>query len=315
MFRLPTGIPSNTASVDELTDFLECECIKSTRGRISVLEIFSPILVGSDEIDIEGIEDDYDRLDSKVDEVFTEVDRRLVAANAKYPFRIQGKGIEIPERDTPIYFTYCYLLFCTRFNMKTDRMMAGIDGSLLFEKFSALVAKEYFGNRAEALVFGTAEQARFIEKVTELCRRLGEGVGFENKDRVPPNEIKDDRLDVVVWKSFADGNVSKLIGFGQCKTGTSWRSDNSLTQLRPDAFCQKWFRRMPVHAPVKMFFVADTFNLDTWYRDTSDAGVVFDRFRLMDYLPNNAEFQNDVYTDLFSWTKAATERISSRVDW
>jgi hypothetical protein len=159
-------------------------------------------------------------------------------------------------------------------------------------------------------LFGTAQKERFEEKVNELCRELGEGVEFENKMNVSANQIKDDRLDVVVWKSFADRKESKLIGFGQCKTGTSWRSDNSLTQLRPENFCQKWFRRMPAHTPARLFFVADTFNLDTWYNDASDAGIVFDRFRLMDYLPDNEEFQRVVYEDLVHWTAEAISRIS-----
>ena len=312
MFKLPAGIPSNTASVDDLTDFLESECIKSTRGRISVSSILSPLLVGSDEANIDGVDGDYDRLHMKTEEILIEVDRRRNAANNNYPFRVQGKGLEIKDKDDPVYWTYCYLLFCTRFNMQAERTMAGVDGSLLFEKFSAFVAKEYFGNRADAMVFGTAEQGDFMEKVSLLCQALGEGAEFENKDQVPPNQIKDDKLDVVVWKSFADRNVSKLIGFGQCKTGMSWRSDNSLTQLRPESFCKKWFSRMPAHDPARMFFVADTFCLESsWYRHASDAGIVFDRFRLMDFLPNNDEFQKRVYTELVNWTGEAIRRISA----
>lgn len=311
MFRLPAGIPSNTASVDELTDFLECECIRSDRGRISVLSIASPILIGSDETDIDGVDDDYDRLLMKTDEVLTEVDRRKAAANNNYPFRALGNGLTLEDENSVVYWTYCYLLFCTRFNMQAHRMMAGVDGSLLFEKFSASVAKEYFGNRAEAMVFGTAQQQQFIAKVNELCRVIGEGFAFENRDRVSPTHVKDDKLDVVVWKSFADRHVSKLIGFGQCKTGTTWRHDNSLTQLRPASFCQKWFRSMPAHVPAGMFFVADTFYIDTWYSKASDAGIVFDRFRLMDYLPDNEEFKNEVLADLMLWTSEAIRRISA----
>lgn len=310
MFRLPTGIPSHQASIYELTDFLECECIKNRRGRIAALNIISPLLVGSDETDIDGVDDDYDRLQKKTDEILTEIDRRREAASQRYPFRVQGNGIEIVERGDPVYWTYCYLLFCTWFNMQVDRTMAGVDGSLLFEKFSALVAKKYFGKRAEVLVFGTSAQGGFIEKVNTLCRALGEGAEFENKDRVPPIQIKDDKLDVVVWKSFADKNVSKLIGFGQCKTGTTWRSDYSLTQLRPGSFCRKWFKRMPAHTPARMFFVADTFDLDTWYRHSIDAGIIFDRFRLMDYMPDNGEFEDEVYTYLVKWASEAVQRIS-----
>ena len=311
MFRLPAGIPSNKASIYELTDFLECECIRSSRGRISAVDIISSILVGSDEIDIAGVINDYDRLHMKTEEIFTEVDRRREATNTNYPFRVRGNGLEIENRDGPVYWTYCYLLFCTRFNMKVDRTMAGIDGSLLFEKFSAFVAKEYFGNRAEAMVFGTAEQQEFIKKVNNLCQALGEGGGFENRNEVSPDQVKDDKLDIVVWINFADRKASKLIGFGQCKTGMTWRNDYSLTQLRPVAFCKKWLRRQPAHDPSQMFFVADSFYLDTWFGHACDAGIVFDRFRMMDYLPTNENFQNGVYTELISWTREAIERISA----
>jgi hypothetical protein len=154
------------------------------------------------------------------------------------------------------------------------------------------------GARAESLVFGTALDGAFEHKVNDLCVRLGEGIQFDNPDTVQPT-AQDDRLDIVAWKSFTDRNTSKLIAFGQCKTGTSWTSAN-LSELQPEVFCKKWFRRQPIHTPVRMFFCSLYISLDQWNTRANDGGIVFDRFRILDFLPEGIE--NDLLQNIMTWS-------------
>jgi hypothetical protein len=306
MFKLPNSLPSRTSSVEEITDYVEWECIKKTS--ISMYDVMKPIMYANDEIVVDGIEDESDLVINRIDDVLVEMGRRQVASSYKYPFSIEARGYKISVNNfRTSYWIYTYLLLCTRLNMRDHRTWKNIDGAKVFEKLSAVIAKSYFGKRSESEVFGTAEEGRFEEKVNLVCACIGEGREFTNRSKHSPT-AQDDKLDIVVWKSFSDQNRSKIIGFGQCKTGTSW-DDSSMIELQPKDFCEKWFLDVPVSAPVKIFFSSQYFPLDD-YAKAKNAGLVFDRFRILDYLPNDIDL--DLLGRIQLWCRTAIYNMAKR---
>ena len=150
------------------------------------------------------------------------------------------------------------------------------------------------------MVFGTSEgSAGFPDKINRLCDRLGEGDGYINRG-AGPHRKKDDKLDVVAWKPFADRREGKLIAFGQCKTGTNWK--DQVSQLRPNGFCSKWFQSPPVLDPVRMFFISEALSSVGWRNESVDAGLIFDRCRIVDYCD---DLEDALLQRLEKWTTAA----------
>ena len=156
------------------------------------------------------------------------------------------------------------------------------------------------------MVFGTAAGAGgFREKIGHLCRQLGEGGGV--KAEASPN-LRDGKLDVVAWKPFADSWQGKLMIFGQCKTGTHYR--DMLMQLQPDDFCAKWLRERPPVVPLRAFFVSEALSRSgdpsrrQWYENSVDAGLLFDRCRIVDFCDSVAE---GVLEEVRTWTEAAAK--------
>jgi hypothetical protein len=281
MFKIPGNLPIKSSGIEEITDFIEWECIKDED--ISLLEKLRPILRLSDEIIIRGIDDDTDKIIALIDEIEIEMNRRIKASGDKYPFTIYKRGYRVKtEAFSQNYWVYTYLLLSTRVNMLTHKVWRGIDGTSILEELAALVAKSYFGDRAESKVFGTALAGTFEKKIEELVTHTGEGHSFLNRNSGTVS-AKDDKLDVYVWKDFSDKKRSKLMGFGQCKTGTTW-DDAATIELQPDDFCQKWLRDTPISAPIKLFFSSQYFPLDD-YSKAKNAGIVFDRFRILEFLP------------------------------
>ena len=80
--------------------------------------------------------------------------------------------------------------------------------------------------------------AGFHEAGERTVRRLAGRLRVSAPENETKVTAKDGKLDIVVWRRFADGRPGQLIGFGQCKTGTSWPDD--LTKLQPEGFCAKW---------------------------------------------------------------------------
>lgn len=292
------GVPSARADVHEIADYTEIECWK--RGRVSVTEI-AGLLRRVEELDYSQGVSDEDEVSVLVEEVYAEVDQRCQACGDGYPFAIEQTGYRLERResggDSARRFIYQYLLLATRLRMDKYRKHADIDGALLFEYLAAEVARKYFGAGAESLVFGTAAGTGEIRaRLDFLCKRTGEGGG---SGRHVVAQSKDAKLDVVVWKSFRDGLPGKMMGFGQCKTGTDWR--DQLTQLQPDVFCDQ-LRSTPVLTPVRMFFVAEAPDRSGWRSVAKPAGLLFDRCRIVEYSSDMCRVTMD---RIATWTKRA----------
>lgn len=307
MYKIP-DVPSPGADIHEIADFIEIECFKNKI--ISAREIFSSMDKFDDHQYSGGVPED-EELEPTIEDTFNEIDRRFGFCGSRYPFKVDAVGHVVTfnrEVDEIVHEVYAFLLFATRLDMKDHRKQNNIDGALLFEELSEYVGKHYFGERTDSFLFGTAcSESNFETKIKSLIKRLREGEGFKNRNETSPNTNKDDDLDVVVWKGFSDGYPGKLIGFGQCKTGTYWK--NQLKILQPLSFCSKWFSDMPPVPPVRLFFISECILRNRWYEHAAEGGILFDRCRIMDYLPVN-EIRKDApsfLSKIKAWNKTVVE--------
>ena len=304
-FKWP-GAPSPRAPAHELADFAELTTWRDESVSHASLSKDLGRLAENDHSD--GVPED-DEAESVIDEAFVELERRREACGGAdtYPFEIGKNGNTlrtVPGARNTKRLVYIYLLLATRLHMDRNRLHAGLDGTHLFEHLSAAVARCYLGARAESFVFGTAAgRDSFAGKINNLCRNIGEGRGFANRSGVSSRR-RDGGLDVAAWKSFSDGLPGKLIVFGQCKTGTRYR--DSLTQLQPDRFCDKWFRESPMVNPVRAFFVCESLPPADWEGVGLDAGLMFDRCRIVDFCD---DIDGETRQDIAAWTKAAADAV------
>lgn len=307
MFKWP-GFPSPRAGAHEVADFAELSVWGENGISTTALEQALGRLADDDYSGGVPVDDPEALV---VDETYLEVERRMESCRGGYPFDIDDLGYRLfvdHSSHNQQYDIYRFLLLATRLNMNENRVHDGIDGANLFERVSADVGRHYLGERAQSYVFGVGSAAgTFPAKIESLCTDLGEGEGFRNA--ASGVRVGDGKLDVVVWKGFADGRPGKMIGFGQCKTGTSYR--DTLSQLQPDKFCTKWFRTQPALTPIRMFFVAEALPDLGWYESAVDSGLLFDRCRMVDFADGVAE---ETLADVRCWTSAAAESVALGVE-
>jgi hypothetical protein len=301
-FKIRGPIPSVDSDVETLADYFEVKALCSDNHEVSIKDILKKFLMVGDETDDSSITDQEDRINNKLEPVIGAIQRRIVNSRGNYPFTIEMQGNVIAFQGYTSFssYMYVYLLFATRLNMNVNKKFENIDGTKIFEEISALVAKSYFGQRCSSLVFGTAIAGGFEDKVNDMCTQLNEGVGFVNHGGGEVTE-NDDTLDIVIWNHFEDRLANKLIGFGQCKTGTSYES--SRKDLQPADFCKKWIKTQFNQDPIRLFFIADVIERKKFWKRTVDSGIMFDRIRIMDYLPN--DFDDTLINSVCTWSKQA----------
>ena len=301
MFKWPDG-PSPRAPAHELADFAELVCWRHKTTSVTHLAQSLGRLAENDYS--EGVPEE-EEIPKDIEGAFQEIERRMWACGGGYPFDVGEKGNTlhvIQDSGSNKNLVYKYLLLATRLDMSNNRTHANIDGANLLEYLAAEAARQYLGDRAQSIVFGTAEDASdFPAKINSLCDSLEEGGGFVERGGSSRRK-KDDKLDVVAWKPFIDRREGKLIAFGQCKTGTNWK--DHVSQLQPAAFCSKWFHSQPILTPVRMFFVSEALSSVDWRNESVDAGLIFDRCRIIDFCH---EISEDVLVKITAWTEAAAQ--------
>lgn len=306
MFKLPNGVPNFRTSAQDWADYAEYQAL--LLGKVNLFDLTKTSRMVSDEDMVLGVEDETDKYLQKIDEISAEILYRMQVGEQLYPFEIADNDYSLcyEPKSKEGHIVYPYLLLATRAQMGKDRVKADIDGSLLFEHLCSTVAQNYFGSRTEVDILGTSKEdvSSFRGKLREITRVLGEGGDIHEN---PGHKPQDDNVDIIVWKGFKDRQPSKMIAFGQCKTGTSWV--DRLSELNTEAFCKTWFTKQPVLTPVRMFFTAQYFPRDIFRVRANEAGLVFDRFRILDYLPD--QINGNLLQDMRTWTEAISTHYES----
>lgn len=303
MFKWP-GEPSPSDEAHELADYVELVAWRD--GSMSAVALIRFLGRREDPDYSTGVPEE-DEADTVVEDAFGEIERRREACAGDYPFVLDDSGAIVKRQGgrtggqaNAMHAIYEYLLLATRLDMKNDRRHGGHDGTKLLEELAAETARSYLGSRSESMVFGTAASAGgFPARVNELCSRMDEGGGFANHGSTASRQ-QDGKLDVVAWTPFSDRLPGQLIMFGQCKTGTHYK--DQLAQLQPDAFCRKWLRTQPAVTPTRAFFLSEALPRSGWRNSAVDAGVLFDRCRIVDFARDASD---RLLTRIRAWTRTA----------
>lgn len=297
--------PSNRDDQYTIADFLEYKCIESS-SVVSSLSYRSLLSMGDDEIENEGIESSDDFSEDCLASAMSECNGREQLCPERYPFTTSYSSIEANPNVSWHKDIYIFLLLATRLDMNHQRIQGGIDGTLLFETLCASVAKEYYGPHSSVLVFGTSASGSFRNKVDNLLKQLNIKGRFKSPSGSTDRQ-KDGKLDIVVWIPFADKKDGQMIAMGQCKTGTNW--EGMLTELNPCNFFSCYSSQMPYAKPHKIFFVAESFGDYKWEERSNGGGIIFDRMRIMEYLPEN--FDSKTLEDIRKWNASAIGAIEN----
>lgn len=297
--------PNSTDSIYLLADYVEYKCF-ICGDSISSSSLRFLISASDDEIDNDGVESSDDRGVILLEEAIDECSDRVSKCNGRYPFMTNGGTLELNSGVSPYMSEiYLFLLLATRLNMSTQRIQGGEDGTQLFERLCALVAREYYGEHSKSMVFGTASAGRFEDKVKELLHKLNISASY----KIPlgsTGRMKDGNLDVVVWIPFSDNKDGQFIAMGQCKTGDHWES--MLTEMEPENFFKNFTTNSPYVPVTRMFFVTEAFGQYKWEERNREGGILFDRTRIMEFLPE--EIDQDLLYSIALWNQAAKSVIS-----
>lgn len=199
-----------------------------------------------------------------------------------YPFKIEHNSLVYQPSDIPIY--ELMLGICQAPTLTTKPY---VDLPRIFETLSVLAGRGYLGLESGGYRMGwprPTDMSRFKNAVEDLKQKSGNFASewqWAPAEHLPgdpsPKFVKEDGLDVVVWRRWQDGRTGQMYLLGQCACGRDWLEKDKDLDLE---VLRDWFHP-PRVKPVRSFFTP-RYAVDTILTELSyKAGVVFDRVRMV----------------------------------
>jgi hypothetical protein len=293
--------PVLNAATATLSDWMELHTLSSPRRETNDTELIALGQLADDREDVDTIEADA-RLERLADEVFDELDRRLVATHGSYPFALSETGTRLTLKEghlTDGNYAYLFCLLVSEYRrqeMLARSIFAPVIAEVedLFQVCSTIAAAGFLNGFAVSFGFPRPDGSGFLAALRRTYQeRMREG---ETEAAARPgvsSHTKDGGIDIIAWRDFPDGLPSKLYLLGQCASGAAYPSKGVRSFI--SSFHGDWFTKAPASPPIEALFVPFMLDHDLVVRPSErptqarsgrylslgrDLGVIIDRCRI-----------------------------------
>lgn len=232
-------------------------------------------------------------LDNAVSDIGMEIRRRHEILNGTYPFAIDGNRL-VYKRSPTLVYEFC--LAVSQSSSLSEGDFARLPRA--FERLVRDVLVHFCGPGTQGMRTGwpcdshEPRPARFRDLVRRLHDATGEWFWSPDTDKPvdpEPRDVKDEGLDVVVWKAVPDKRPGKLFLLGQCACGNDYGTkfydiDSSFAKLA------KWIKPISYVPPIRVFSTPRHIPNIAYFKDVNrEAGFTLDRTRIVLLAEQGAE--------------------------
>ena len=213
---------------------------------------------------IRSLADDID--EQIVDSWLSDLELRLQLYN-KPIYSINNNRItpNYSWKDIPEYFLCIYYSFYGANDYSSG-------GANLFERISAHALKNFINGEVYTLGFPAAKGFNDnLDEIALLCN--------ETRFLKADSGYKDDGVDVVGYKLFADGRSSNLYVLLQCAAGKHWTSKKAIVMNR-------WIKYLDWYSDniIQSISTVEYVEQKIWNKNSSTFGMLLDRLRIFNFL-------------------------------
>lgn len=164
------------------------------------------------------------------------------------------------------------------------------NGTKLFEKISAQALKNFIDGEVYALGFPEGKGLNsYLDEIAKLCN--------EQRGMPANGSYKDDGVDVVGYKLFADNRSANLYVLLQCAAGIHWKTKKKIELNRWTNYII-WFPENIISS----ISTVDYVTTKEWEKQASSFGLLLDRVRIYNSLYKTSIDEN-LRKDVLEWCK------------
>lgn len=293
-------VTGGSIDTDRAADYLELAAFFSHDSMALASELANQagISAADDHVDLDEEMQSGEGEEDLISRTVTRIENRCETLGASaYPFDLDERGeILICNLDRNSLGHAAYILSLVLSNLRAVSPI--LSESCLhpgeqevkqlrefFQYFAtAALASEIHG-RAWSFGFPQPDGSGFIQKLTEIWERLGDG-RVSQKDWAPTSP-KDDQIDVFAARLHPDGLPGFLLAVAQVATGR--KADQKSLKGYPGSFKRQWFEPEPVTEFLPYMIVPFARSKDKCFRWVSNMGNVLHRLRVPRRVADAAE--------------------------
>jgi hypothetical protein len=270
--------PSLNSKVSVLADWMELQALSSPNKLATESDLLAISHI-DDELDEENdaIETDA-RVEELIDEIFSELVRRMDTSGKQYPFDINESGtiLTLEKNCSDGQYAYLFCLLVSEWRRRQivpEQVFTPIVKSVedLFQICSTIAAAGLLNGCAISFGFPRPDRSGFLEA---LKRTFEEGM---REGRVVPiaepgieSRTKDGGIDIIAWRHFPDGLPGKLHLLGQCASGNNYPEKSVGSFLK--SFFGDWFVCPPGSQVLEAIFIP--FMLEEGYNRLKSESII-----------------------------------------
>ncbi|NLX60451.1 MAG: hypothetical protein GXY74_15350 [Phycisphaerae bacterium] len=223
-------------------------------------------------------------LDNATSDIGVELRRRQSILAEAHPFSLEGNRL-IHRRSRTLAYEFCLAVAQATSLSEGDYRRLPI----AFERLVRDILVCFLGPGAKGLRTGwpaddyEPRPTRFKEVIRALYEMTGEWVWspeHDLPDDPDPKDVKDEGLDVVVWKEVPDRRPGRLFLLVQCACGNDYATKFSDLDAQFERL-SKWIKPISCVCPVRVFSTPRHIPNDPYFRDVNKrAGLALDRSRI-----------------------------------
>ncbi|MCY4287717.1 MAG: hypothetical protein OXC63_03910 [Aestuariivita sp.] len=287
---LPTdSFSDGRGDLDLAADYLELTAFFSPENMALSQSVTEAIEEAAEE-DYRSVEKELNEREETVAGAIARISKRIVILGEAYPFKLDKTGdvVSFLGSNSLSFSQAAYLVSLVLSHLRSVSPVLS-ETSVYPTKEEIKALRKYFqyfataglaaeiGGPAWSFGFPRPDGANFIDKLSEIWRKLQDG-------RVSPNPSaprlpKDDQVDVFAWRQQRDGLPGFLLAAAQVATGKNWK-DKSIRCQVSGVFASRWFNPQPVTTMVAYHIIPFTRPDNKFRDDVLVLGNILHRLRL-----------------------------------
>jgi len=212
----------------------------------------------SEDTDFEGNNADPQEF---LEEVYNEIRVRMELLGDCYPFQFSETDQELVFLKDDLYdgsMIYVFCLFISHIHNKVifDRpSFYAINNRVrdLFQACATWAAAGLVEGHSYSFGFPRPDQTGFLEKLTIIYRRFGDGKVMDTPLPGVSKSPKDEEIDVISWHPRVDSAPGTYYILGQVASGNNWLEKSIKGAI--EAFHGNWLSPIPASTPISAMFI------------------------------------------------------------
>jgi hypothetical protein len=235
---------------NDLCDWIELAVIANPDRR-TLLSAVNLGLEMEEDFEADDLSQEGEERERRIQQVLAAMDERKESMPSAYPFALDDTASYVLLKDVVTDGGSAYLFCLVVSNAAKNGLLEGegpwspnLEAARdLFQACATIAAAGWVGGPAFSVGWPRLDGTSFLQKLSQVYSRFGDGKPHSTAPSWAPRSVKDDEIDVIAFRQEPDRRAGTLYLLGQAASGANWRTKSVKEAI--GVYHKTWFIQEP----------------------------------------------------------------------